>query len=82
MLVICLIYSKEYRYVEYAGTDCLTGSDLGDSHDQEICKTDCAYGNNCGGYVLAYGECFTKGLNCKENLVTQAGAITYIKEKN
>ena len=71
--------SLEYRYVEHANRDCVTGHHYRQIHDLELCKEYCADDASSGGIVLGTG-CFVKGLNFEDNLVV-FGATTYIKIK-
>ena len=69
--------------MEHPDSNCLHGNDLyilrGIS-DIEPCKERCAQNELCGGITTWNANCYLKGLQCKDDFLTQPGGTVYLKE--
>ena len=69
--------------MEHPNSDCLYNNDLDaiiGISDIEPCKKWCAQSDQCGGFTRGIENCYLKGLQCRQDLISSSVGFVYLKE--
>ena len=69
--------------MEHPNSDCLYNNDLDTIigiSDTEPCKKWCAGNEQCGGVAVWKGNCYFKGMQCRQDLFSKSAVVVYLKE--